>query len=235
MNHGEKKPIAQWAFITPTIGSLVFLIFTTIAMFFYKGGTAFNPDLNRYDFFHNFFSDLGRTYVYDGESNSISSTLFISAAVISGILLIPYYINLSKIPFGTEKKQKYARFATRISLISSPAFVAVGLIPSNINTDMHMLAVNIAFMGTGIIIIIYGILFLNHENYPRISGKLFLLYSVLLLIYIFVMIIFLDPNQGNAFLIQVLSQKIIVYTNIIVMSTQGILGYQWSSKIISDN
>ena len=41
------------------IAILQFIIFSTIAMFFYTGGTKINPDVSHYSFWANYFSDLG--------------------------------------------------------------------------------------------------------------------------------------------------------------------------------
>ena len=50
------------AYILAMIGSIQSLVFSTIAMFFYTGGTISNPSSPGYSFFENILSDLGRLY-----------------------------------------------------------------------------------------------------------------------------------------------------------------------------
>ena len=54
----------------------IFILFNALGMFFYPGGTINNPDQIGYAFTQNFFSDLGNSISYSGESNLISFLLF---------------------------------------------------------------------------------------------------------------------------------------------------------------
>ena len=64
------------------IGLMQFLLFSTIAMFYYGGGTSWNKLAEGYTFWHNVMSDLGRTVSYSGLSNTVSSTIFNSSLII---------------------------------------------------------------------------------------------------------------------------------------------------------
>ena len=45
-------------------GPIQFIVLSTVAMFYYGGGTAWNHDALGYTFWQNFLSDLGRTVSY---------------------------------------------------------------------------------------------------------------------------------------------------------------------------
>ena len=49
----------EWAFLLGMFGMVQLVILTSIAMFFYAGGTRLNPSAPGYSFWANWFSDLG--------------------------------------------------------------------------------------------------------------------------------------------------------------------------------
>ena len=77
-------------------GCLQFLIFSTIAMFNYSGGTSWNKSAEGYTFWHNVMSDLGRTVSYSGISNTFSSTIFNTSLIFFGISIIIIYLSMGK-------------------------------------------------------------------------------------------------------------------------------------------
>ena len=80
--------------IIGVIGCVQFLIFSTIAMFNYSGGTSWNKSAEGYTFWHNVMSDLGRTVSYSGISNTFSSTIFNSSLIFFGISIIIIYLSI---------------------------------------------------------------------------------------------------------------------------------------------
>ena len=56
----------------------LFLVFTTVAMIMYPGGTIHNSSTEGYQFFYNFFSNLGEWTARNGEPNKISAYLKIN-------------------------------------------------------------------------------------------------------------------------------------------------------------
>ena len=74
------------------IGCIQFIILTSIAMIFYKGGTYIDPSTSHYVFWNNYFSDLGRTVAHSGISNTFSFILFTVTLSIWGTFQIPFYI-----------------------------------------------------------------------------------------------------------------------------------------------
>ena len=78
----------EWAFLLGMFGMVQLVILTSIAMFFYAGGTRLNPSAPGYSFWANWFSDLGRTKGYSGKDNTVSMIIFIIATSVRGISLI---------------------------------------------------------------------------------------------------------------------------------------------------
>ena len=57
---------------------------TVAAMFLYRGGSRFDVDARHYQFFGNFFSDLGATVTYSGRADTAPRALFVTALVAGG-------------------------------------------------------------------------------------------------------------------------------------------------------
>src|SRR5262249_11827065 len=64
--------------------ALQFLVLVPSAMALYAGGTWFDPLTTRYQFTHNFLSDLGMTHSFSGQSNYVSSAMFAIALATLG-------------------------------------------------------------------------------------------------------------------------------------------------------
>lgn len=77
----SEKDWREWAFLFGMLGVVQYAILTSIAMFFYAGGTALNPNTSGYTFWANFFSDLGRTRAWSGRNNTISLIIWIITSI----------------------------------------------------------------------------------------------------------------------------------------------------------
>ncbi len=66
----------EWACIAGILNGILFVALTTLAMLFYAGGSKFNINAGYYDFFQNYFSDLGRVAGFAGQENLVPMVLF---------------------------------------------------------------------------------------------------------------------------------------------------------------
>ena len=65
--HPSKEMIIGLIRKAPSLGVIQFIILTLLAVIFYPGG---------FDFYSQYFSELGATLARNGEINGISSSLF---------------------------------------------------------------------------------------------------------------------------------------------------------------
>ena len=79
------------------LGILVFVIFNTIAMLFYPGGTYLDSSTEGYQFFYNFFSNLGEWTARNGEINTFSASLFNSSLIIFALSYFLFFISFLKL------------------------------------------------------------------------------------------------------------------------------------------
>lgn len=191
--------------IVGAIGLLQFLLFSTIAMFYYSGGTSWNKLAEGYTFWHNVMSDLGRTVSYSGLSNTVSSTIFNSSLFIFGISIIIIYLSLSKTFLPYKRIINYIKI---IGIISGLGMVGVALTPDDILSDEHMLAVWIWILSLSAVLILFILSKVTHKIYDNIFYvSAILLFAVLIHI-----------GQGLLDMwspIVATTQKIVVYLNVL--------------------
>ena len=191
--------------IVGAIGLLQFLLFSTIAMFYYSGGTSWNKLAEGYTFWHNVMSDLGRTVSYSGLSNTVSSTIFNSSLIIFGISIIIIYLSLSKTFLPYKRIINYIKI---IGIISGLGMIGVALTPDDILSDEHMLAVWIWILSLSTVLILFILSKVTHQIYDSIFYV-----SAILLVAVFVHI-----GQGLLDMwspIVATTQKIVVYLNVL--------------------
>ena len=190
--------------IIGAVGCLQFLIFSTIAMFNYSGGTSWNKSAEGYTFWHNVMSDLGRTVSYSGISNTFSSTIFNTSLIFFGISIIIIYLSMGKRLLLTDK---FIFFITIFGIISGIGIIGVGLTPDDILSDEHMIAVWVWILSLSTVLILIIISKIINHSYDN----MFYLSFVLL----FAVCIHIGQGLlGMWSPIVATTQKIVVYLNV---------------------
>ena len=196
------------------LGIGLFLVFTTVAMIMYPGGTIHDSGTVGYQFFYNFFSNLGEWTARNGEPNKISAYLFNSALMILALSYFIFYYQFLKI-----LSKNLDNSILRISLISTivvsmVSFVLVAVFSGEAEThELHVLFVKIAFR----VLLLHAVLqVISMFKIKTINSsvKWVTLFFTLILVG-FILVMDFGPNawDGNqALFIQVTAQKVIVYS-----------------------
>tara|TARA_B100001765_G_scaffold209763_1_gene170329 strand:+ start:170 stop:826 length:657 start_codon:yes stop_codon:yes gene_type:complete len=191
--------------IIGSIGCIEFVIFSTIAMFFYGGGTSWNKSAEGYTFWHNVLSDLGRTVSYSGLPNNVSSPMFNLALSFFGICIIVIYLSMGK----DFLRPYWLMLAILIGgIISGTGVVIIGFAPDDVLPDYHMLGVWMWALPLFSVLL----LFIINAVINRIYDNYFFLTCTL------AAVLFIHIGQGITGLwspIVAATQKIVVYFNII--------------------
>ena len=190
--------------IIGAVGCLQFLIFSTIAMFNYSGGTSWNKSAEGYTFWHNVMSDLGRTVSYSGISNTFSSTIFNTSLIFFGISIIIIYLSMGKRLLLTDK---FIFFITIFGIISGIGIIGVGLTPDDILSDEHMIAVWIWILSLSTVLILIIISKIINHFYD----------SLFYLSFVLLFAVCIHIGQGLLEMwspIVATTQKIVVYLNV---------------------
>ncbi len=190
-------------------GILAFLALTTLAMFIYPGGTGINKSSAGYQFFTNFFSDLGRTVAHNGAPNTIASLMFTAAMFCAGGGLIVFFIAFTRFFRHTMVERVISLIATGFGVLAGVCFIGVGLAPSNVDQVMHGSFVLAAFGAFLVATALYAVLILREPAYPNTYAWPFLVFALLLAAYMWVLV----RGPRDTF-IQATAQKIIVYASV---------------------
>lgn len=204
----------RWAFILGMGGSIQYIILTSIAMLFYKGGTYDDPNNPGYSFFINFFSDLGRTIAHSGEPNTIGWLLFSTTLLIAGMTLIismAAYFNLFRVNKAAFRLSMSGSF---LGMFAGLAFIGIAFTPSDILPEVHLLFVSIGFGLVFPVAILYSIA-MWIVDYPRRYTSIFLIFAVIQSLYLLLLFLGHTVEGFGTLLIQATGQKIIVYSMIL--------------------
>lgn len=216
MAEKNKSILEYLAFKLPIYGVIIFLILNLTAMIVYPGGTYQNPEIERYMFTQNYFSDLGRTIAMDETQNFLSSFVFNNSLLMIGILFGLFYFYLPKLFNQNLMAFKLSKIASWIAITSGIAFAGVGLTPSDLYLDEHMFFVRWAFRSFLIVAVIFIIAIYKAPEWQNKFAFIYIGFSLVLLGYILIMDFGPDGKETmRGLVIQVIAQKTIVMAFII--------------------
>ncbi len=209
-------------FLLTAFGCLFFIIFTFIAMLTYPGGTRLDPNTVGYNFVMNYFSDLGITIAHSGASNIVSHALFSISILVAGSLLIPFFIAIPQFFSDTTAKKWIIRVTSGFGVIVALGYIGVGFTPANINPIGHYFSVIIRFLGTLPLVAILTIFMFLNKEFPRYLSHVLLILT--LVSFFYVLLMFFNPGRSTTIglLINVVGQKVIIYTEMITLTIEGI-------------
>ena len=200
------------SFVLNIIGCIQFIILTSIAMFFYKGGTYIDPSTPHYVFWYNYFSDLGRTVAHSEIPNTVSFALFTVSLSIWGAFQIPFYIIFPKFFKDSKQLKKYYLPGSILGVLTGIFYIGIALTPSDITNLLHDLFVFLGFGSIFLSILLYAILIFKDSNYNNTYSKFFTLTAAILCVY-FVILALTPYSQTTVGLyIYVVGQKFMIYT-----------------------
>ncbi|MBD3192602.1 MAG: hypothetical protein GF308_18320 [Candidatus Heimdallarchaeota archaeon] len=223
----DRTKLRIWGFLLSIFGCCQFIILTTIAILVYPGGSVKNPSASKYQFFYNFFSDLGLVQAINGENNLASRILFTIALTVVGFTLIFYFLGMPSF-FRSEKITKWLSIIASINgSISAIAYIGIGFTPADVYIDWHMIFVYFGFTSLLLTTILYTIVIFLSKDFPNFYGWIYLIFSIAQFLYLIILYAggLLFSSAINS-LIQVIGQKVIVYVEIICFAIQSYGGWQ---------
>ncbi|MHA1226866.1 MAG: hypothetical protein ACTSPV_09010 [Candidatus Hodarchaeales archaeon] len=209
------------------IGCAQFILLTTIAMFFYPGGTKVSPDTSGYSFFTNFFSDLGRTTALSGDPNPISATLFFIALFFSGCSFVLFFSQLPR--FFNELLPEYDNIlllTRRTGLMSGFGFIGVAFTPANFINIVHDVFVVIAFGSLLFASLGLSRLIYLSKNFHIIHSLIFLVPISVIALYGVIGFTNYQVKTLESLFLRTTTQKLVVYSCIITYAIEALAIYR---------
>jgi hypothetical membrane protein len=198
-----------------------FVALTLVAMLAYPGGTVADPNAQGYLFFHNFFSDLGRTVTPLEQPNTLSFVIFVVALTLAGLGLVLFSLVMP----GLFRQSRGARVLSLAGSLSGTlaglSFVGVALAPANLFLPAHALFVQTAFLSLFVAAMAYSGAIWRTPDYPRRYLAVFGAFDLLLLGYLW--LLFFGPAFDSPYglVIHAAGQKAIVYAAIVAVCIQA--------------
>ena len=194
------------------LGISVFVIFNTISMLFYPGGTYLDSSTEGYHFFYNFLSNLGEWTARNGEINTFSTSLFNSTLVIFALSYFSFFISFLKLElkYINSKWLVYLLIASiSISIIS---FIFISIFSAEETSKFwHLVFVKMAFRTLFIHSVLQTFIVIKIPKFDPFISLATLGFTILLFLFLIVMD-FGPSAQGSqeGLFIQVTAQKTIV-------------------------
>ena len=212
------------------IGCGLFVLLTVIAMFTYPGGNSNGEWTEGYDFFRNFFSDLGRFRLVNGSLNTASLSLFFIGLVLAGCGLVFFFVAFRSF-FGEDRTGYWFSLAGSIfGIATGLCFIGVAFTPYDLFLDAHVDFVMWAFRTFLVAVCLYAFVIFRQSTYPCRYGWVFVAFAVFLAAYIWLLEFGPSAKTPSGLIIQATGQKIIVYVSIISVMAQSWLAYAYATK-----
>ena len=220
----SQKNVYRYVFI----GCGLFVVLTVAAMFTYPGGTVNGETTAGYNFFRNFFSDLGRVTAPNGQPNTVSMILFFIALTLVGIGMVLFFIAFRNFFKSDGAGNWISLLGSIVGVASGLCFIGIALAPYDVIFEVHYQLVFWAFRTFLVSVGIYAYVIFRQDYYPRKYGWIFIIFTLFLAAYIGLLEFGPEATTPSGLVIQATGQKIIVYVSIISVMAQSWLAYRFS-------
>lgn len=220
----------EWAYNFTLIACVSYIVLTVLGMLVYTGGTYANVTASGYNFFENYFSDIGRTVSHSGNPNGLGSFLFILAMVIGGLAIVGYYIAVIENYKDPSRLKVISIIGSVVGVLAGLAFIGVALFPADTAPDTHRLLMYMSFGSILVTSLVYTIaMYLRDEcrNNYQLANALFTGAAAA-----YMLLMFFGPDRYTAegLLIQAAGQKIIIYLMIVNFYIQAYSAKNFGKK-----
>ncbi len=130
-----------FAVVVAVLSTVQFVVCTSLAMAAYPGGDFRNPSPDspsiRYDWNHNWLSDLGRSKTWSGKLNSVSALYFNTSIIVLGAGLLVFFAIFHR---SVEEDKATSILMQACGAIASMGLIALGLTPVDLAYHSHLVA-----------------------------------------------------------------------------------------------
>jgi len=217
-------------FVYLSLGVLQFFILTIICMFLYQGGNIIDHSAGAYSFTLNYFSDLGRTTTFTGAPNVPVYIIFSFSAVGVGVSAAFFFFFFPGL-FDGKSSRLLVRVGMVTGMLSGICFIGVGLTPWDIQYPMHIYFVKLGFSLFLMASVCCSIAMYRYPDYPNRYVVVYGIFILILSAYLY--LLFLGPKDKTSLhdmSLQVISQKIVLYSQMTCMWIQAVGAYRLADK-----
>lgn len=197
-----------------------FLLLTGVAMWAYPGGYPSNHYAAHYSFTMNFFSDLGTTATFSGQSNLTSMILFVIALTCVGMALVAFSLNYRILTAPGAGVSGLGKASVVVATVSGLSFIGIACTPLDHAGYLHLRFVEAAF-GFLLVYMVMLVIMQMANGWP--GGYIFVTVVYLFILLGYVVVFIVLPRFGSSLPREanVLGQKVVVYSSIIALGIQA--------------
>ena len=170
------------AYILEILGCIIYTFIIFLAMLFYAGGTADNPNIEGYSFWGNTISDSGRSAGYSGRSNTLSMILLSSALILFAITTIPFFLALRYFFIEGNIEKKLSTIGSICGIVASISLVGIAFTPADILNGPHMIFVYIRYSSVFAMGVLFSIVMYMNKEFPRQYTYTVIIFTVIFFI-----------------------------------------------------
>ncbi|MFX0101033.1 MAG: hypothetical protein ACFFCS_15770 [Candidatus Hodarchaeota archaeon] len=215
------------AFLIAMIGRSQFVIFSAIGMIFYQGGNLMYPDEESYNFFLNYFSDLGRTISISGEPNLVSCLIFSISFFFYEVAMLPYFVFFHEFFHEEKKRNKLAIIGSFLGFIGISTSIMVAFTPTDVVPKLHLIFAFLPYYFTIPVIALFILLIIKNEKFPNKYAVVYLIYLIIVLVYLLIV------KYSGSFAASVIAQKFNIYAGCACFTIQAYGAYKLHGNPIS--
>lgn len=214
------------------VACIAFVALTGLAMLFYSGGTPYHKHTQGYEFFANYFSDLGRTHAWSGAPNRVASPLFSLALGAAGLALALFFAAFATFFWDGLWRRVLCGYASAFGIIAGLCFLGVACTPADLYGGLHRTFVEWAFRTFLLAALIYSGLIFTKRDYPRVGAWIFTFFALGLAAYVALLTYGPSPRTPTGLFIQVIGQKLIAYASVISVGWQAVLARRFERRAL---
>lgn len=232
----DAKPVSKsiesrirLAFWIGLLGIVQYLVITTILMQMYPGGNLMDRHSEGFSFVHNFMSDLGRTTNFGRHQNPTAPFYALTLAT-AGLSIMIFFAALVHF-FAHFRHSAVIYLCLLCGIGAGLGYIGIAFHPINTDYGMHVRYVQISFIAFWLMTVTCAIGIYQNPAFHNVIGHILLAFALVLGLQICVMI--LGPRSWSspgALLLQVIAQKVVVYSEIATMTVLNIAALRALSR-----
>ena len=166
------------SYLAALLGIIIYILFISLAIITYAGGTLNNPTAAGYNFFENTFSDTGRLVAHNGGSNILAMIFFTIAYANISILFLPLYHIFPTLFERPGKAHIFSHAGSIMGSVASFAFITVLFFPADVINNIHMLIAIIAYVAIFFMAVFYSIALYLGDILAKFYTYVFIAFSI---------------------------------------------------------
>jgi len=202
-------------------------------MLAYPGVTYRDHSTSGYQFFHNFFSDLGATVTFSGQSNPIGAVLFVVSLVVLVFGMGGILAGLARVYSRSPRAVPLIRFAVVAGVFVCVCFIGVAATPENRFRSTHVLFTKLAFRTFPAVPLFLGLAASRGERSSRV-GIAWVAMIALLVAYVIVLDFGPRASTPIGLVVQVTAQKIVSVGAVLLVVYQSILAERAGQHVTAE-